>query len=106
LPDVPQQVMVTVDQCGLVQEKIDAPSSYTGRAAAGTYGRRPGAGPTAECSGDVDDPTFAALEQYFNPQAIVEPTYTVGSYYANGLLTKALRIQVETDGRETVAGKC
>jgi alkylhydroperoxidase family enzyme len=56
--------------------------------------------------GDVDDPTFATLEKYFNPQAIVELTYTVGSYYANGLLTKALRIQVETDGRETVAGKC
>ena len=40
------------------------------------------------------------------PQEIVEITYTVGSYYANGLLTKALRIEVETDGRETVAGKC
>jgi hypothetical protein len=36
----------------------------------------------------------------------VELTYTVGNYYANGLLTKALRIQIETDGRETVAGKC
>jgi alkylhydroperoxidase family enzyme len=56
--------------------------------------------------GDVDDPTFAALQKYFAPKEIVELTYTVGSYYANGLLTKALRIQVETDGRETVAGKC
>jgi alkylhydroperoxidase family enzyme len=56
--------------------------------------------------GDVDDPTFAALEKNFTPQQIVELTYTIGSYYANGLLTKALRIQVETDGRETVAGKC
>jgi alkylhydroperoxidase family enzyme len=56
--------------------------------------------------GDVDDPTFATLEKYFNPQSIVELTYTVGNYYANGLLTKALRVQVETDGRETVAGKC
>jgi alkylhydroperoxidase family enzyme len=56
--------------------------------------------------GDVDDPTFAALEKFFTPQEIVEITYTVGSYYANGLLTKALRIQVESDGRETVAGKC
>ena len=56
--------------------------------------------------GDVDDPTFAALEKFFTPQEIVEITYTIGSYYANGLLTKALRIQVETDGRETVAGKC
>jgi alkylhydroperoxidase family enzyme len=56
--------------------------------------------------GDVDDPTFAALEKFFIPQEIVELTYTVGSYYANGLLTKALEIQPETDGRETVAGKC
>jgi alkylhydroperoxidase family enzyme len=56
--------------------------------------------------GDVDDPTFTALQKNFNTQQIVELTYTIGSYYANGLLTKALRIQVETDGRETVAGKC
>ncbi len=56
--------------------------------------------------GDVDDATFAALQKYFTPQEIVELTYTVGSYYANGLLTKALRIEPETDGRETVAGKC
>jgi len=56
--------------------------------------------------GDVDDGTFAALQKFFTPQEIVEITYTVGSYYANGLLTKALRIEVETDGRLTVAGKC
>jgi alkylhydroperoxidase family enzyme len=56
--------------------------------------------------GDVDDPTFSALQKYFTPQQIVELTYTTGNYYANGLLTKALRIQVETDGRLTVAGKC
>jgi alkylhydroperoxidase family enzyme len=56
--------------------------------------------------GDVDDPTFAALQKNFNSQQIVELTYTIGNYYATGLLTKALRIQVETDGRETVAGKC
>ena len=56
--------------------------------------------------GDVDDPTFAALQKFLTPQEIFEITYTVGNYYANGLLTKALRIEVETDGRETVAGKC
>lgn len=56
--------------------------------------------------GDVDDATFAALQQHFTPQQIVELTYTVGSYYATGLLTKALRIEVETDGRETVPGQC
>jgi len=56
--------------------------------------------------GEVDDRTFAALQKFFTPQEIVEITYTIGNYYANGLLTKALRIQVETDGRETVVGKC
>ena len=56
--------------------------------------------------GDVDDATFAALAKFFTPQEIVEITYTVGSYYANGLLTKALRIETETDGLLTVAGKC
>jgi alkylhydroperoxidase family enzyme len=56
--------------------------------------------------GDVDDPTFASMQKFFTTQEIVEITYTVGSYYANGLLTKALRIEVETDGRLTVAGKC
>lgn len=56
--------------------------------------------------GDVDDATFAALQKYFDPEEIVEITYTVGSYYANALLTKALRIEPEHDGRETVAGKC
>ena len=56
--------------------------------------------------GEVDDATFAALAQHFSPQEIVEITYTVGSYYANGLLTKALRIETEQDGRLTVAGKC
>lgn len=56
--------------------------------------------------GEVDDPTFATLQRFFTPQEIVELTYTVGSYYSNGLLTKALRIEVETDGRETVPGKC
>jgi alkylhydroperoxidase family enzyme len=56
--------------------------------------------------GDVDDATYAALARHFSPQEIVEITYTVGSYYANGLLTKALRIDTEQDGRLTVAGKC
>ncbi len=56
--------------------------------------------------GDVDDATYATLAQHFSPQQIVEITMTVGSYYANGLLTKALRIETEQDGRLTVAGKC
>jgi 4-carboxymuconolactone decarboxylase len=56
--------------------------------------------------GTVDDATFAQLAKSFTPQEIVELTYTIGNYYGNGLLTKALKIKVETDGRLTVAGKC
>jgi len=56
--------------------------------------------------GNVDDPTYAELGRYFTPEQIVEISYTVGTYYSTGLLTKALKIQPETDGRLTVPGKC
>lgn len=56
--------------------------------------------------GNVDDPTFAELARFFTPQQIVEVSYTVGIYYSTGLLTKALKIQPETDGRLTVPGEC
>ena len=56
--------------------------------------------------GNVDDATFAALGRFFTPQQIVEISYTVGTYYSTGLITRALRIERETDGRLTVPGKC
>jgi 4-carboxymuconolactone decarboxylase len=56
--------------------------------------------------GNVDDPTFAELSRFFTPQQIIEISYTVGAYYSTGLLTKALKIQLETDGRLTVPGEC
>jgi alkylhydroperoxidase family enzyme len=56
--------------------------------------------------GNVDDSTFAELSRFFTPQQIIEISYTVGSYYSTGLLTKALKIQLETDGRLTVPGEC
>jgi hypothetical protein len=56
--------------------------------------------------GNVDDPTFAEVSRSFTPQQIVEISYTVGTYYSTGLLTKALRIRSETDGRLTVPGEC
>jgi 4-carboxymuconolactone decarboxylase len=56
--------------------------------------------------GNVDDPTFAELGRFFMPQQIVEISYTVGNYYSTGLLTKALKIQMENDGRLTVPGEC
>ena len=33
-------------------------------------------------------------------------SYAVGTYYSTGLLTKAVKIQVENDGRLTVPGEC
>ncbi|HZP78440.1 MAG TPA: carboxymuconolactone decarboxylase family protein [Pseudolabrys sp.] len=56
--------------------------------------------------GDVDDAVYASLAKSFTPQEIVEIAYTVGNYYGTGLFTKSLKINVETDGRLTVAGKC
>lgn len=56
--------------------------------------------------GNVDEATFAELSRLFTPQQIVEISYTVGNYYSTGLLTKALKIQPETDGRLTVPGQC
>jgi 4-carboxymuconolactone decarboxylase len=56
--------------------------------------------------GNVDDSTFAELSRFFTPQQIIEISYTVGAYYSTGLLTKALKIQLETDGRLTVPGEC
>ncbi len=56
--------------------------------------------------GNVDDPTFANVAKFFTPQEIVEITFTVANYYGTGLFAKSLKIEVETDGRLTVAGKC
>jgi len=56
--------------------------------------------------GNVDDATFDNFAKFFTPQEIVEITFTVGSYYSYGLFIKALKIEVETDGRGAPAGKC
>jgi 4-carboxymuconolactone decarboxylase len=56
--------------------------------------------------GAVDDAAFANLAKFFTSQEIVEITFTVGNYYGTGLFAKALKIEVESDGRLTVAGKC
>lgn len=56
--------------------------------------------------GDVDDATFAAVQKFFDTQEIVELTMTIDNYVGTALFTRALRIQVETDGRETAIGTC
>jgi alkylhydroperoxidase family enzyme len=55
-------------------------------------------------AGEVDDATFAELQRHFTPQEIVELTVVVANYYGTGLITKALRIAIEDDGRQTATG--
>lgn len=54
--------------------------------------------------GNVTDATYANLTKHFSAQEIVEISATVASYYGTALLTRALRIQVEDDGRITATG--
>lgn len=56
--------------------------------------------------GDVDDKTFAAMKKFFDTQEIVEITITIDNYVGTALFTRALRVRVEDDGRETAIGKC
>ncbi len=49
--------------------------------------------------GSVDDAVFSALARLFSPQEIVEVTIAAVHYYGAGLLTNALDIAVEDDGR-------
>jgi alkylhydroperoxidase family enzyme len=56
--------------------------------------------------GDVDDATFSQLAKLFSPKQIVELTITIGNYTSTALFTKALKVEVETDGRGVVPGKC
>ncbi len=54
--------------------------------------------------GEVDDATYAAFAKFFPPRQIVELTMTIGAYTSTALFTKALKIQVETDGRGAAPG--
>jgi hypothetical protein len=56
--------------------------------------------------GNVSDETFSEFSKYFTSQEIIEVSVTISSYYGNGLLTKALKIKPEQDGRITYPGKC
>jgi 4-carboxymuconolactone decarboxylase len=93
--------------CGYSDAQIAATASWSGSALFDDE-QRTVLGYVEEMAhgGEVADATFSALARRFTPQEIVELTYTVGSYYANGLLTKALKIETETDGRLTVPGSC
>jgi AhpD family alkylhydroperoxidase len=55
--------------------------------------------------GDVDDPTFAAMEKHFTPQEIVELTMSATSYYGGGIFMKAMRIQLDDPHKKAAPGK-
>jgi alkylhydroperoxidase family enzyme len=56
----------------------------------------------AVCAGGVvDEVIWGAFARHFTPAEIVELTAVITSYYATGLLAKALQIAIEDDGRTT-----
>lgn len=55
--------------------------------------------------GDVDDATFAALARVFNPREIVEIAYNAAIYFANALVIKSLRIEIDAPHVRTTPGK-
>lgn len=56
-------------------------------------------------NGHVDDAVFAELARYYTPEDIVEFTITATHYVTTGLLTRALQIRPEADGRNAMGGK-
>jgi len=83
-------------ECGASPEKVDAVPSWRDsplfdareRAALGYAEQAAG-------SGEVDDATFAALQQAFSPQEIVELTSIIAWYVGNSRMVRALRIMPE-----------
>ena len=83
-------------ECGSSPEKVDAVPSWRDsplfdareRAALG-YAEQAGG------SGEVDDATFATLQQAFSPQEIVELTSIIAWYVGNSRAVRALRIVPE-----------
>jgi alkylhydroperoxidase family enzyme len=92
--------------CGYTPEQIDAVAHWHDSSLFDEKQRALLAYVDQAARGDVDDPTFAAFAKVFDTQEIVEITMTVDNYVGTALFTRALRIQVEDDGRETAIGKC
>jgi alkylhydroperoxidase family enzyme len=92
--------------CGYTPAQIDAVGTWRGSTLFDERQRALLAYVDQAARGDVDDPTFAAFQKFFDPQEIVEITIAIDNYVGTALFTRALRVQVETDGRETAIGKC
>lgn len=92
--------------CGYTPEQIEAVGNWSGSSLFSGKQRALLAYVDQASKGEVDDPTFAALEKFFDTQEIVEITMTVDTYVGTALFTRALRIKIEDDGRLTAIGKC
>jgi 4-carboxymuconolactone decarboxylase len=56
--------------------------------------------------GNVSDATFDQLARFYGPQEIVELTVTIGAYASTAMVTRALKIEIEDDGRQSILGDC
>jgi alkylhydroperoxidase family enzyme len=56
--------------------------------------------------GEVDDATYQTLSNLFSSREIVELTMAISAYTSTALFTKALKTQIEPDGRFAAVGKC
>ena len=92
--------------CGYTPVQIDAVANWRTSTAFDDKQRALLAYVEQAARGDVDDPTFAAFEKFFDAQEIVEITITVDNYVGTAFFTRALRIKTEDDGRLTAIGKC
>jgi alkylhydroperoxidase family enzyme len=92
--------------CGYTPQQIDAVGNWRASTLFSDRQRALLAYVDQAARGDVDDGTFAALEKFFDTQEIVEITITVDTYVGTALFTRALRIKIEDDGRQTAIGKC
>jgi 4-carboxymuconolactone decarboxylase len=92
--------------CSYTPEQIEAVANWRGSKLFDDRQRALLAYVDQAAHGEVDDPTFAAFQKYFDNQEIVEVTMTVDNYVGTSLFTRALRINIEDDGRLTAIGKC
>jgi AhpD family alkylhydroperoxidase len=84
--------------CGAAPEKVDALLSWRESTLFDARERAAlGFAEQAGRSGDVDDATFAAVQQSFSPQEIVELTAIVAWYVGNARFVRALGVMPEPE---------
>ncbi len=58
-----------------------------------------------ENKGDVDDATFAAMQEHYSPQEIVEITVLSTAYLGTGLFIKSMQIEIDPPEVKATPGK-